>query len=150
MIEWSETHASIRDSIRKFCELEVKPKLNAIEHEGEPPYEVLRKLIATFGIGDMARMTFAAQIEKQKAREGQPPVEREKRQGPNPQAGMEMAMRMIPIIELARYSAGMVTALGVSMGLTASAIMALCPVANAPSASRRVCSRSVMGAPRSS
>ena len=70
MIEWSETHVSIRDSIRKFCEAEVKPKLHAIEHEGEPPYEVLRKLIATFGIGDMARMTFAAQIEKQKAPRG--------------------------------------------------------------------------------
>ena len=124
MIEWSETHVSIRDSIRKFCEMEVKPKIHAIEHEGEPPYEVLRKLLATFGIGDMARMTFAAQIEKQKAREGLPPVEREKRTGPNPQAGMEMAMRMIPIIELSRYSAGMVTALGVSMGLTANAIMA--------------------------
>ena len=127
MIEWSETHVSIRDSIRKFCESEVKPKLHAIEHEGEPPYEVLRKLIATFGIGDMARMTFAAQIAKQKAREAAPPAEgaaRDKRSGPNPQAGMEMAMRMIPIIELSRYSAGMVTALGVSMGLTASAIMA--------------------------
>ncbi|MEA2746474.1 MAG: acyl-CoA dehydrogenase, partial [Myxococcales bacterium] len=123
VIEWSETHLSIRDSIRKFCDAEVKPKLQAIEHEGEPPYEVLRKLVATFGIADMARMTFAAQIEKQKARAGQPEVPREKRTGPNPQAAMEMAMRMIPIIELSRHSPGMVTALGVSMGLTASAIM---------------------------
>ncbi|MDQ2932311.1 MAG: acyl-CoA dehydrogenase family protein, partial [Gemmatimonadota bacterium] len=129
VIEWSETHLSIRDSIRKFCDAEVKPKLQAIEHEGEPPYEVLRKLVATFGIADMARMTFSAQIEKQKARaerdrRGEPEVPREKRVGPNPQAGMEMAMRMIPIIELSRHSPGMVTALGVSMGLTASAIMA--------------------------
>jgi alkylation response protein AidB-like acyl-CoA dehydrogenase len=128
MIEWSETHLSIRDSLRKFCDAEVKPKLQAIEHEGEPPYDVLRKLIATFGIGDMARMTFAAQIAKQKARAAQPEtehVEREKRTPkPSPQAGMEMAMRMIPIIELSRHSPGMVTALGVSMGLTASAIMA--------------------------
>ena len=130
MIEWSETHLSIRDSIRKFCEAEVKPKLHAIEHEGEPPYEVLRKLVATFGIGDMARMTFAAQIAKQKAKQErivageapEPPKERVRR--PSPEAGMEMAMRMIPIIELSRLSAGMVTALGVSMGLTASAIMA--------------------------
>src|SRR5207342_890141 len=42
---------------------------------------------------------------------------------PNPEAGMELAMRMIPIIELSRHSPGMVTALGVSMGLTAGAIM---------------------------
>ena len=34
-----------------------------------------------------------------------------------------MAMQIIPIIELSRYSPGMVTALGVSMGLTARAIM---------------------------
>lgn len=124
MIDWSETHLSIRDSFRKFCETEVKPKLHAIEHEGEPPYEVLRKMVATFGIGDMAKMTFAAQIAKQKERaakgedRGERPVKR-----PNPEAGMELAMRMIPIIELSRHSPGMVTALGVSMGLTASAIM---------------------------
>ncbi len=52
-----------------------KPILNS-------PYEYPSRhweLDATFGIGDMARMTFAAQIEKQKAREGQPQVEREKR-----------------------------------------------------------------------
>ena len=127
MIEWSETHLSIRDGVRKFCEAEVKPRLHAIEHEGEPPYEVLRKLIAAFGIADMARMRFAAQIERQKAKAAQPPAAAEKERParrPNPEAGMEMAMRMIPIIELSRHSPGMVTALGVSMGLTANAIMA--------------------------
>lgn len=133
MIDWSETHASIRDSIRKFCEAEVKPNLHAIEHENVPPYDVLRKMIATFGIGDMAKMRFAAQIAKEKDRAARgevrdPAVEEQKRKEregkPNPEAGMEMAMRMIPIIELSRYSPGMVTALGVSMGLTANAIMA--------------------------
>ena len=127
MIEWSETHLSIRDSIRKFCDAEVKPKLHAIEHEGEPPYEVLRKLVATFGIADMARMRFASQIERQKAKAAQPPDAEEKERParrPNPEAGLEMAMKMIPIIELSRHSPGMVTALGVSMGLTANAIMA--------------------------
>jgi alkylation response protein AidB-like acyl-CoA dehydrogenase len=128
MIDWSETHIAIRDSIRKFCDAEVKPKLDAIEHEGEPPYEVLRKLIATFGIGDMARMTFAAQIARQKERAARGEPERDRSASavrkPNPEAGMELAMRMIPIIELSRYSPGMVTALGVSMGLTATAIMA--------------------------
>ena len=32
-------------------------------------------------------------------------------------------MRLIPIIELSRYSPGMVTAIGRRMGLTANAIM---------------------------
>ncbi len=126
MIAWSETHLSIRDAIRKFCEAEVKPKLQAIEHEGEPPYEVLRKLIAAFGIGDMARMRFGAQIERQKARLARGDTDDKPRapRGPSPEAGMEAAMQMIPIIELSRHSPGMVTALGVSMGLTANAIMA--------------------------
>ncbi|CAN5910175.1 acyl-CoA dehydrogenase family protein [soil metagenome] len=126
MIEWSETHLSIRDSIRKFCEAEVKPQLNAIEHEGVPPYEVLRKLVAAFGIADMARMRFAAQIERQKARAARGDTDDKPRapRGPSPEAGMEVAMQMIPIIELSRHSPGMVTALGVSMGLTANAIMA--------------------------
>ncbi|MBS2014773.1 MAG: acyl-CoA dehydrogenase family protein [Deltaproteobacteria bacterium] len=133
MIDWSETHASIRDSIRKFCEAEVKPNLHAIEHENVPPYDVLRKMVATFGIGEMAKMRFGAQIAKEKERAARGEVrapeaeerKRREREGkPNPEAGMEMAMRMIPIIELSRYSPGMVTALGVSMGLTANAIMA--------------------------
>jgi acyl-CoA dehydrogenase len=122
MIEWSEGHLSIRDAFRRFCELEVKPKLHAIEHEGEPPYEVLRKMVATFGIGDMAKARFDAQIARQKEQKEQKEP-RPPRVGPNPQAGMEMAMRMLPIIELSRYSVGMVTALGVSMGLTANAIL---------------------------
>jgi len=126
VIGWSETHLAIRDSIRKFCEAEVKPKLQAIEHEGEPPYEVLRKLVATFGIADMARMRFGAQIERQKARLARGDAADKPRapRGPSPEAGMEVAMQMIPIIELSRHSPGMVTALGVSMGLTARAILA--------------------------
>ena len=126
MIAWSETHLAIRDSIRKFCEAEVKPRLQAIEHEGEPPYAVLRKLVATFGIADMARMRFTAQIERQKARIARGDAADKPRapRAPSPEAGMEVAMQMIPVIELSRHSPGMVTALGVSMGLTANAIMA--------------------------
>src|SRR5688500_13451176 len=124
MIEWSETHRSIRATLRKFCESEVKPRLHAIEHEGEPPYDVLRKLVATFGIDEMAKAQFAQKMEKERKRaagEEELPVSR--REGPNPGAALEVAMKMIPVIELSRYSPGLVTALGVSMGLTANAIM---------------------------
>lgn len=126
MIEWNEMHTSIRDAMRKFCKAEVEPNLHRIEHEGEPPYDVLRKLVATFGIGDMARARFTGQIEKERARiaAGTANDPKPSREGkPNPEAALEMAMQMIPIIELSRYSPGMVTALGVSMGLTARAIM---------------------------
>jgi acyl-CoA dehydrogenase len=127
MIEWSEMHLSIRDAMRRFVEAEVVPRIKDIEHGGEPPYDVLRKLVATFGIKDMAEARFAHQIAKEKSREarGEPAAggAEEKKPRGGPEAANEMAMRMIPIIELCKYSPGMVTALGVSMGLTANAIM---------------------------
>jgi acyl-CoA dehydrogenase len=124
MIEWNETHLAIRDMMRRFVEAEVVPKLKELEHGDLPPYEVLRKMVQTFGLKDMAEARFDAQIAKERARaeRGDPPAERKEKR-PNPEAGNELAMRMIPIIELCRYSPGMVTALGVSMGLTANAIM---------------------------
>jgi len=129
MIEWSEQHLALRDMLRRFVETEIKPRLEELEHGDTPPYDVLRKLVRTFGIDEMARAKFASQIEREKAREAAaargegaaPEPKREKR--PRPEAGDELAMRAIPIIELCRYSPGMVTALGVSMGLTANAIM---------------------------
>jgi alkylation response protein AidB-like acyl-CoA dehydrogenase len=39
-------------------------------------------------------------------------------------AGDSVALQLIPIVELCRYSPGLVTAMGVSMGLTAAAILA--------------------------
>jgi alkylation response protein AidB-like acyl-CoA dehydrogenase len=127
MIEWSEMHLSIRDAMRRFVDAEVVPRIDAIEHGGEPPYDVLRKMVATFGLKEMAEARFAHQIAREKAREARGEhagaAEERKPRGPSPEAGNEMAMRMIPIIELCKHSPGMVTALGVSMGLTANAIL---------------------------
>ncbi|MCA9603968.1 MAG: acyl-CoA dehydrogenase family protein [Myxococcales bacterium] len=122
MFEWSEQHRQIRGFVRKFVEAEIVPRREAIEFGDEPPYDVLRKMMSTFGVGEMAK----AQFEKDLAREKAGEV-KEKRTGRREKfsngAADAMAMRLIPIIELSRHSPGMVTALGVSMGLTANAIM---------------------------
>ena len=122
MIEWSEQHLMIRDAIRKFVEAEIKPRLQEFEHGDTPPYDVLRNMMRTFGIDEVARQRFAHQIAKDKAR---PAGARraltdahERREGND-----GAAMALIPIIELCRYCPGMVTAMGVSVGLTAAAIM---------------------------
>ncbi|MFI5300199.1 MAG: acyl-CoA dehydrogenase family protein [Polyangiales bacterium] len=128
MIEWSEMHVLIRDQIRKFVAAEIAPHREAIEFGDTPPYDILRKLFATFGMRDLALAQFEARIAKDKAREaaiarGEPaPEKRARRAGP--EAMNEAAMKVIPVIELSRYSPGMVTALGVSVGLTANAILA--------------------------
>jgi hypothetical protein len=117
MIEWSETHLAIRDTFRRFVESEIKPNLEALEHGDLPPYAILRKMADTFGLADMARMKFASDLARD-------PDAAPRERKPSPQAGDALAMQMIPVIELCHYSPGMVTALGVSMGLTARAIMA--------------------------
>ena len=123
MIEWSETHLAFRDMVKRFVENEVKPRIHGIEHEGAPPYELLRKLIETFGIGEMAKAQFFAELEREKTRieKGEPPRERTRK--PSAEAGDRAAMQAILVSEMCRYSPGMITAFGVSVGLTAGAIM---------------------------
>ena len=117
MIAWSEQHLMIRDAMRKFVDAEIKPRLEELEHGDTPPYDVLRKMMRTFGIDQVARQRFEKQIAREKAQAGGPTA-REPREG-----GDGVAMTLIPIIELCRYCPGMVTAMGVSVGLTSAAIM---------------------------
>ncbi|MCG8423743.1 MAG: acyl-CoA dehydrogenase family protein [Proteobacteria bacterium] len=123
MIEWSEQHKQIRTMVRRFIAAEIVPHLEELEHGDMPPYDLLRKMLKTFGVVDMARAQFARRIAREKARAENTPEPEERTKSPE-EVGNELAMRMLPIIELCRYSPGMVTALGVSVGLTASAILA--------------------------
>ncbi|MGH7785962.1 MAG: acyl-CoA dehydrogenase family protein [Candidatus Binatia bacterium] len=122
MIEWSEQHEMIRDAVRKFVEAEVKPNLHELEHGDLPPYDILRKLLRTFGMDEVAKQRFEKQMEREKARANGAPKEEETRAS-RAEGGDGVAMTLIPIIELCRYCPGMVTAMGVSMGLTSAAIL---------------------------
>jgi len=119
MFEWSDEQLMIRDAIRQFVDKEVKPHVEELEHGDLPPYDILRKLFRTFGMDAMAKDSFAKTIAREKAiAAGEDVAPRESGGG-----GGGSGMTLIPIIELCRYCPGMVTAMGVSMGLTASAIM---------------------------
>jgi alkylation response protein AidB-like acyl-CoA dehydrogenase len=120
MIEWSEQHQMIRDAIRRFVDAEIVPNLEELEHGDTPPYEVLRKLIRTFGMDEMARSRFKQQLDRAEAGASKDAATSEGNAG---RRGDAVAMQLIPIIELCRYCPGMVTAMGVSMGLAGSAIM---------------------------
>jgi len=120
MIEWSEQHLMIRDVVRRFIDEEIVPNVEALEHGDMPPYDILRKLYSTFGMDEMARARFDKQLE----RETQGVEARPKQDaGGDSGRGDQAAMALIPIIELCHYCPGMVTALGVSTGLTGAAIM---------------------------
>lgn len=122
MFQWSDEHQMIRDAVKRFVDDEVRPHVEELEHGDLPPYDILRKMFATFGMDAMARDRFKKQIERERAaaeaiaRGEEPPARKES-------AGGEGGLSLIPIIELCRVCPGMVTAMGVSMGLTSAAIM---------------------------
>jgi acyl-CoA dehydrogenase len=125
MIEWSEQQLMIRDMMRRFIDEEIKPNLEALEHGDLPPYDILRKLMRTFGMDEMNRQRFASQIAREKAAaEAKARGESVKaRKHASADDGDGVGLQLVPIIELCRWCPGMVTAMGVSFGLTATAIM---------------------------
>ena len=115
MFEWSEEHQMMRQAVRQFIEKEIVPDIDQYEHEGRPPYDALRKMFSTFGIDAAARAGFERRMEREA---GGTDTDSE------PAGRGDPAMTLIPTIELSRHCPGMVTALGVSVGLTAAAINA--------------------------
>jgi hypothetical protein len=100
------------------------PKLKDLEHGDLPPYDILRKMFAAFGMREMGQLRAEKAIarakkkEEAKARGEELPPKEDRMLG-----GDETAMQIIPVMELSRYCPGLVTALGVSVGLTANTIM---------------------------
>ena len=112
MYQWSEDHQAIIDVVRRFIDAEIRPHLDELEHGDMPPYEILRKMYATFGLRDMAKENFAKQLERKKSGEDAPVARRHSDPG----------AQLITTIELCRVSPGLVTSLGVSTGLAAGTI----------------------------
>ena len=123
MFEWNEEQEMVRQAVRQFVEKEIKPNLEELEHGDTPPYETLRKLYKTFGMDAMARAGF----EKRLAPSDKPATDKAATDKAATERGGEGrgdgSMMILPIIEICRYCPGMVTAMGVSVGLTAAAIM---------------------------
>jgi alkylation response protein AidB-like acyl-CoA dehydrogenase len=117
MFEWPEELQMVRDAVRQFVENEIRPHREELEFGDLPPYDLLRKLYSTFGMDALARDSFKKRIDAEKAAAtGEDPREESR-------SGGGGGFSLMPIIELCRCSPGMVTAMGVSVGLTAAAIM---------------------------
>ena len=113
MYDWSEEHQAIIAVVRRFVDEEIRPHLDDLEHNGVPPYEILRKMYDVFGLKEMAQENFKRQLDKKIS--GEEPS-RASRGGSDPGA------QLISTIELCRVSPGLVTSLGVSTGLAAGTI----------------------------
>src|SRR5215831_17397311 len=108
MIQWSETDLLIRDTIREFVDKEIRPHVDELEYGEATPYDLIRKFFATFGLDALAREGFDPERGRDSGATG----------------GGREAMSLIAVSELCRVSMGLVTAMGVSVGLAAGTIMA--------------------------
>ncbi|HEV7932470.1 MAG TPA: acyl-CoA dehydrogenase family protein [Actinomadura sp.] len=119
MIEWSDEEVMVRDTVRDWIDAEIRPHLDELDAGELPPYDLIRKLYATFGMDEMARSSFRSRIERDGRTEtSEDPPSRQKGSG-----DLRAAMSMLPIIELCKVSPGLVTAMGVSLGLAAGTVM---------------------------
>jgi hypothetical protein len=54
MYEWSPEHQAIAAVVRRFVDEEVRPHLDDLEHNGVPPYAIMRRMYDVFGLKEMA------------------------------------------------------------------------------------------------
>jgi alkylation response protein AidB-like acyl-CoA dehydrogenase len=124
MFEWSEELLMVRDAVRTFVDTEIRPHREELEHGDLPPYDLLRKLYKTFGMDTMAADSFDKRIAAEEAaQEGGSSGAASASERDRGNGGGGGGFTMLPIIELCKCSPGMVTAMGVSVGLTSAAIM---------------------------
>lgn len=119
MLEWSDVDLAVRDAVREFVDKEIRPHIDALESGEMEPYPIVRKLFATFGIADMARES----LNKRLARLRDGGGSSEKSSGGGMFGEGSGGMGFVVISELCRVSMGVVTGMGVSLGLTVPTIM---------------------------
>jgi alkylation response protein AidB-like acyl-CoA dehydrogenase len=101
MIEWSETDLLVRETIRGFVDKEIRPNIDALESGELPPYDIIRKLFAAFGLDVMAAEAVKKLLVPGKSGGG----------GGFGLGGQE-GMVLIAISELAGVSLGLVASIG--------------------------------------
>src|SRR6185312_4958970 len=116
MLEWSEIDIAVRDAVREFVDKEVRPHVDALESGDMEPYPIIRKLFTTFGIDALAKDSLEKRLARM--RDG---AEKSGGGGSGSMFGGDggsAGMGFVVVSELCRVSMGVVTGMGVSLGLT--------------------------------
>ena len=64
MFTWTDEQLAIRDAVRSFVDQEIRPHQDELEHGDLPPYDLIRKFFATFGLDAMAAESFDRSISR--------------------------------------------------------------------------------------
>jgi alkylation response protein AidB-like acyl-CoA dehydrogenase len=127
MFEWSDTDVIMRDTVREFIDKEIRPQLDALETGELSPYPIARKLFSEFGLDVLAAEAVKTMLDKERAKEvlvddGAPRTEKRSSAGLG-DLGAQASMAAVLVSELAGVSIGLLSTIGVSLGLGAATIM---------------------------
>ncbi|MCV7358353.1 acyl-CoA dehydrogenase family protein [Mycolicibacterium fluoranthenivorans] len=129
MIEWSDTDVIMRDTVREFIDKEIRPHLDVLERGEMSPYPLARKLFSEFGLDAMAAEAVKTMLDKQRAKEtavaaGATATDKVSHEGGGlGDIGAQASMAAVMVSELAGVSIGLLSTIGVSLGLGAATIM---------------------------
>lgn len=125
MIEWSDTDIIMRDTAREFIAKEIRPHLEELESGSRSPYPIARKLFSEFGLDVMAAEAVKTMLDRERSRAGSDEASTTSRGngGGLGELGAQASMAAVLITELASVSIGLLSTIGVSLGLGASTIM---------------------------
>src|SRR3954447_20123679 len=122
MFEWTEQQRAMRREVRRFIEAEVEPNVTDLESGRLLPYPVLRRMYSCLGLDELAEQRFRRRIEREAlAAQGAQP---ERRARSVEERANDIAVGLIPTLELSRHCPGLAAALNASTGLAGHAIMA--------------------------
>jgi alkylation response protein AidB-like acyl-CoA dehydrogenase len=122
MFEWSDTDLIMRDTIRKFIDKEIRPNLDALETGEISPYPIARKLFSEFGLDVLAAEAVKTMLDNERTRQEKRETEK-KSSGGFGGLGGQASMAAVLVSEIAGVSIGLLSTVGVSIGLGASTIM---------------------------
>ena len=124
MFEWSDTDLIMRDTVREFIDKEIRPQLDSLETGEISPYPIARKLFSEFGLDVLAADAVKTMLDKERARQSEAKPESEKRSSAGLGGmGAQASMTAVLVSELAGVSLGLLSTIGVSLGLGAGTIM---------------------------
>src|SRR6201986_3999384 len=125
MYEWSETDLMVRDAVRQFVDKEIRPNLDELESGALSPYPIARKLFSQFGLDAMAAESVKKMLDRERAKLDGTGPEHEKDDSSDDSGGFGAQGSMIAVLvsEIARVSIGLLSTVGVSLGLGETTIM---------------------------
>lgn len=120
MFRLDEQTQMVATMVRQWCQSQLAPKIPALEHGEDQPFELMKKMAKTFGFDAMLGASVQKRIAKLRAGETS---DADSAKTLASGVGNPMMMHVV-VKELSRVSPGFAMGFGVSMGLVGGAIVA--------------------------